>query len=266
MNSALSTLVCRLGETVLSGTNVIPWSCPVPAFGDPSKSRIATVGLNPSNREFVDDAGNELAGTARRFHTLNSLGLANWGDANAGHVQLIMDACRAYFSRNPYDGWFKKLDHLISGAKASYYDTSARACHLDLIPYATACKWTELTRQQRASLLDAAGDTLGLLLRDSAIRLVILNGNSVVDQFQKMAGVELEKRAMDEWSLPRRSSVDVTGFAYRGLVRDVAGIRLKRDVLVLGFNHNIQSSFGVTTQVTASIRRWITRAAAAGMS
>lgn len=240
---------------------MIPWSCPVPSFGDPSLAVVATLGLNPSNREFVDGSGKELDGAVRRFHTLTSLGLPGWSEATARHLQLIVDSCRAYFSRNPYDGWFRKLDYLISGTEASYYHRSAGACHLDLIPYATSCKWTELTPKQRSVLVSVSGDTLGLLLRDSKIRLLILNGNSVVEQFQSMAGVELEKRVMTQWALPRRQS-DVAGIAYKGIVHEVSGIRLQRDLLALGFNHNIQSSFGVTTQVRDRIRRWITRAAA----
>lgn len=262
MNSTLSHLIERLEGTALSGANVIPWSCPVPSFGDPALSIVGTLGLNPSNREFVDGAGNELDGALRRFHTLKSLGLSRWSDATARHLQLIVELCRAYFSRNPYDGWFRKLDYLITGTKASYYDHSLRACHLDLIPYATSCKWTELTPKQRSLLVSVSGDTLGMLLRDSNIRLLVLNGNSVVEQFQNMAGISFEKRVMDRWALPRRLQSDVAGIAYKGVVREVSGIQLKRDLLVLGFNHNIQSSFGVTSQVRDAIRRWITRAAA----
>ena len=57
-------------------TDMIPWSCPVPAFGDLLNSFVATLGLNPSNREFVDEEGNELEGAARRLHTLRSLSLS----------------------------------------------------------------------------------------------------------------------------------------------------------------------------------------------
>ena len=64
---------------------------------------------------------------------------------------------------------------------------------------------------------------------------------------------------MADWTLPRRSNSGVTGYAFRGAVRELAGVRLKRKVMVLGFNHNIQSSFGVTTKVKASIRNWIER-------
>jgi hypothetical protein len=261
MNGLISTLIRRFEDNARAGTNVIPWSCPVPAFGDLSRSKIATVGLNPSNREFVDGSGNELEGSSRRFHTLKSLGLARWADVNARHLQLIVDSCSAYFSRNPYDRWFRKLDHVISGTTASYYHTSVKACHLDLIPYATARKWTELTQLQRSSLLAMAGDTLGLLLRDSPVRLLILNGRSVVENFQDISGVCLEKHAMSDWALPRQSKRDVAGFAYMGRVRSISGTRLKHEILVLGFNHNIQSSFGVTTGVTTAIRHWIAQTA-----
>jgi hypothetical protein len=259
MDALLLTLVKCLDNAALSGTSVIPWSCPVLSFGDLSRARVATLGLNPSNREFVDESGNELDGPSRRFHTLKSLGLARWSDANVRHLHLIVDSWRAYFHTNPYDGWFKKLDYIIGGTKASYYNASGRACHLDLIPYATTCKWTALTARQRSLLLAVGGDTLGLLLRDSPVRLLILNGNSVVKQFQDIAGVNLGKQTMRNWSLPRRSHSGVIGIAYKGAVRYLSGVRLDRELLVLGFNHNIQSSFGVTTQVTTAIREWISR-------
>lgn len=261
MDTMLSALVRCLDDRILAGTSVIPWSCPILSFGNLSISRVATLGLNPSNREFVDDSGNELDGLSRRFHTLNSLRLTRWSDANAEHLQLIIASCREYFHRNPYDGWFKKLDYIISGAEVSYYGIFTGACHLDLIPYATECKWTALSRRERSSLLDVAGDTLGLLLRDSPVRMLILNGISVVEQFQDIAGIQLEKQEMQDWSLPRRSHPGVMGYAYKGTVSDLSGFKFEREILVLGFNHNIQSSFGVTTQVTAAIQQWITRTA-----
>lgn len=258
MDAMLLVLVNCLDHAALSGTSVIPWSSPVLSFGDLSTSKVATLGLNPSNREFVDGSGKELDGPFRRFHTLKSLRLMRWADANAKHLRLIVDSCRAYFRGNPYDSWFKKLDYLISGTGASYY--LGGACHLDLIPYATSCKWTELTRRQRASLLTAAGNTLALLLRDSPVRLLILNGNSVVAQLQEIGGIQLEEQSMADWSLPRQSS-PVGGVAYRGTVRHLSGVKLEDEILVLGFNHNIQSSFGVTTKVTDAIRQWIARTA-----
>jgi len=257
MDGTLSGLVERLDGPLLRTTHIIPWSCPVPAFGDLSNSVVATLGLNPSNREFVDHNGKELDGAARRLHTLKSLRLTRWSQADDTHLQLIHESCRAYFWRNPYNAWFRSLDYILSGAKASYYGASANACHLDLIPYATTCKWTELTSSQRSSLLTTASDVLGLLLRGCSVRLLVLNGRTVIENLQKVAGVTFDKVAMRDWTLPRQVGDGVVGFAFRGAVSKLSGVDLGRSVIVLGYNHNIQSSFGVTADVKTAIRTWL---------
>jgi len=260
MYSPLTTLIDRLDSSAISATNVIRWSCPIPSFGDLSRSRVATLGLNPSNREFVDESGNELEGASRRFHTLSSLRLNSWSDVDSRHLQLIVDSCAKYFAGNPYDRWFRKLDQVVAGTGASYYDIVDMACHLDVIPYATNHKWMELTSSQRSALLSAAGDTLALLLRGSPVRTLILNGRSVVEHFQDIAGVRLERQQMDGWSLRRKSNGDVKGMAYFGDVDALSGIPLGHNICVLGFNHNLQSSFGVTTKAIQSISAWIAQA------
>ena len=257
--SVLTTLINRLASDAVIGTDIIPWSCPVPTFGDLTNPRLATLGINPSYREFVDPSGEELQGKLRRFHTLESLGLETWAEADARHLELILDSYRSYFFCNPYNAWFKKLDFAISGANVSYYDSPSTACHLDLIPFATIRRWTELSTQQRSSLVAVSGDTLGMILRDSQVRVLVLNGSSVVKGFQSVAGVSLRAEEIPAWSLGRRSSANVKGVAYTGVAATVSGIKLDRQLKVLGFNHNLQSSFGVTMEVITAIREWITR-------
>ena len=257
MHGLISTLVKRLEDPALAHAGVIPWSSPVLSFGDVAAARVATLGLNPSNREFVDGAGNELDGPSRRFHTLSSLGLDAWHEAQPRHLELIAESCRCYFAVNPYDTWFKRLDNLLVDLNVSYYSTLFSACHLDLVPFATAEKWTALSRAQRQTLLDGTGDVLGELLRDSKIQVLILNGSSVVEHFERVTSIEFERQTVREWTLRRDEGSGVKGVAYSGVVRSVGGTRLNRDVRVLGYNHNIQSSFGVTTRVMAAIRRWI---------
>src|SRR5438045_226057 len=111
MHNTLATLLDRLDSPALAETDVIGWGCPVLFFGDLSNSRVATLGLNPSNREFVDEAGIELSGCVRRFHTLQSLGLSSWSQASAMHLELIINNYCDYFDANPYDVWFKRLDN-----------------------------------------------------------------------------------------------------------------------------------------------------------
>lgn len=254
--ASLATLIDRLDSHRLAQTGVIHWGCPIPAFGDLSEACVGTLGLNPSGREFVDESGKELQGRDRRFHTLNSLGLSSWSDVDARHLNLILDASCSYFQWNPYDAWFKKLDVVVAGANASFYDPLRKACHLDLIPYATMRKWAELSSDQRSSLLSAAGNTLGLLLRDSPLRTLILNGSSVVQLFQTMAGVRLERGEMPAWSLPRQSG-GIAGIAYWGVIDALFDVHFDHELLVLGFNHNLQSSFGVTNEVVTAIGAWV---------
>jgi hypothetical protein len=255
----LESLVERLDGPQLHELNVIPWAAPVISFGNLSHSRIATLGLNPSNREFVDNSGLELDGHERRFHTLRSLGIKRWSQINGDHLKLILDSCNNYFEGNPYDTWFQSLNKLLAGVNATYYGMFSDACHLDLVPYATACKWVELNTAQRVLLLQLAGDALGILLRDSVVDVLVLNGQSVIENFQIIGDTKFKKKAVAKWTLPRKDSRGVTGYAYTGTVSRVSGIDLGREVSILGYSHNIQSSFGVTTQVRDSIQKWIAR-------
>ena len=257
--AALARLIDRLDGDAAFGTDIIPWSCPVPAFGDLSRSQVATLGINPSHREFLDRSGEQLHGVLRRFHTLDSLGLEAWSQADARHLELILETFQTYFFCNPYNAWFKKLEFAISGTNVSYYDSPATACHLDLIPFATSRRWNELSAEQRSSLQALSGDTLGVILRESQVQLLILNGSSVVKGFQSIAGVSLRAEEIPAWALARHSRSYVKGIAYTGVATSVSGVKLDRQITVLGFNHNLQSSFGISMEVTTSIREWITR-------
>ena len=257
IKSELSSLIKKINNPNFIKSSIIPWGSPILSFGDIKKAKISTIGLNPSNLEFVDKYGNELDGTHRRFHTLNSLGISQWSDIKDEHLYKILKSCADYFSGNPYDFWFKKLDFILNGTSISYYSPSLQACHLDLIPYATSQKWADLTDQERLFLLDSTCDTLGIILRNSSIKLLILNGQSVVDNLQKISNVSLEKNKMVNWTLPRKANDGVEGYSYAGIIKSLGGVILKEEIKVIGYNHNIQSSFGVTKSVHSSIQKWI---------
>jgi len=257
MYHTLVTLIDRLDQILSSKNSVIQWGAPVPSFGDVESSSLATLGLNPSNREFVDDQGNELKGADRRFPTLKSLNIQSWGNANQSHLREIMHSCNNYFYRNPYSRWFSRLDDLLASTNCSYYSKMFSACHLDIVPYATHDKWGDLNTKQRSELLAASVDKLGLILRDSEVRVLIMNGRSVVNHFEEIAEVSFEVQEHPEWALTRDTSADVAGYSFRGEVREIGSIALGRRITVLGYNHNIQSSFGITSRVVDSIRDWI---------
>lgn len=254
----LTHMVSALNEANLRRHGVLHWGAPVASFGDPMASTVATLGLNPSNREFVDVRGRELDGRYRRFPTLRSLGIGTWADAGTEHLSVINHACANYFHGNPYDAWFRRLDKLLQPAGASFYGKSATACHLDLVPYATEHKWGELTTTQRRSLLEIGARTLALSLRHSTVKTLIMNGASVVRSLETVTDIALASRKMPPWALPRRAK-PVDGIGYWGRTNTIAGIPIGREIFLLGYNHNIQSSFGVTTEVMNSIGEWIGR-------
>lgn len=255
--TVLMTMIDRLDSRRVHGTGIISWGAPVLSFGDAGSARVATVGLNPSNREFLNERGEELQGVDRRFHTLHSLGISSWSDIEARHLRLVLESCRTYFHVNPYNRWFRRLDQVISATGASYYGAASTACHIDLIPYATKGKWAMLSARERRESLYLAGDAFRLLLGATGARIVVLNGQGVVDQFISVTGVELRRQHMPAWSLPRGTGRCVRGYAYLGVADRMTGMALDRQLLILGFNHNLQSSFGVTREVVAGIRGWV---------
>ena len=240
----------------LANLGVLPWAAPVVAFGNPAASRVATLGLNPSNLEFVGPEGTQLYGAEKRFESLQSLKLDNWGEATREDIRRIWHSCEEYFFRNPYDRWFKRLDRLLMKTGVSYYNRiGERACHLDLVPFATAEKWSALSRDQRTQLVQLGVPSLTRTLSASDVEVLVLNGATVVREFgQLLSGEGLHAQIQPTWSL---QDGRVQGISYEGRVSAVGGIALRRELLVLGFNHNIQSSFGVTSQAVANIATWI---------
>ena len=239
----------------------IPWASPVVSFGNPATSTVATLGLNPSNLEFMDAAGRRLVAPHHRFESLMSLGARSWGSLARGDVQRILQACEDYFFRNPYDQWFKRLDKVLVETGASYYTRLGDgACHLDLVPFATEAKWSALSPDQRARLIEIGVPSLARTLSASDVRVLVLNGSTVVREFARLVAPQcLRSHIEPSWTL---QDGRVQGVAHVGRVSEVGGIALRRELLVLGFNHNIQSSFGVTTQVVSNIAAWIGRQSA----
>lgn len=258
MNSLIRRLL-HVHDRDAHRLGIIPWSSPVPAFGDFRKSKLATLGINPSNREFTCVANRELEGPSRRFPTLRSLGLERWAAAGPREQEAIITSCLAYFSGTPYNAWFGKLDSIIKGTGYSFYRTEAPACHLDLVPWATSKKWSYLDPANRRRLLMQGAPFLAEIINSSSIRVIVLNGRTVVNGLLGIAEHEGQFQRIKEWQLPRNSTSGVMGYAFEGVLYSIGGVALKNRIYYFGYNHNLQSSFGVTRAVQASIGNWIER-------
>ena len=129
-------------------------SLPVLFFGDGLSAEIATIGLNPSRREYLDKDGRLLRGGEQRFATLESLGAPSRDVLTDAQADDAIDVMRDYYDdgKPVYGQYFRHLSNFLAGAGASYGERSA--VHLDLVQEATAKVWNELAESERALLLE----------------------------------------------------------------------------------------------------------------
>lgn len=208
--------------------SVVAGSTPVVAFGNARRASTATLGLNPSRVEFLDQAGKELVGPNRRLETFGSLGVNSLIDADETTVRRVVEGCDAYFDRVPYRAWFDKLEAVMAGIGASYFDGTA--CHLDLVQWATDPVWGKLNAPTRKRLVDEDWMFLDHQLRAESIDRLLLNGRSVLTAFQEKSGSKLEH-------VCELADGSFRAQLYTG---DYAGLA------VVGWSANLQSSHGVT--------------------
>lgn len=232
----------RIREIPLPNMNIVSGSTPVIAFGNAQISRVATLGLNPSKHEFLDNNGIELTGSKRRLETLNSLNLQERKNINEWQIKQILDACNNYFYKNPYY-WFNKLEKILKYFEVSYYSNTA--CHLDLVQWATDPVWGKLSDQEiKKDLIKQDMNFLRKQLSNENIEILLLNGHSVIKEFQKHFECDFSQDTkLQEGNLSSK--------IYLGYLFD----RIK----VIGWTINLQSSFGVTNTFIETIAQTVAK-------
>lgn len=233
----------RIRQPPPASVRVVPGSTPVVAFGDPRRSQAATLGLNPSKREFFEK-GRELDGRLRRFETLGSLELDRLDDAPDEAVERVWQRCNTYFRGNPYN-WFGRLEEVLNAVGASYFGDTA--CHLDLSQWATDPTWNGLRPEERSRLITDDVNFLRTQLRSEPIRLLLLNGRGVLSAFTSIVGGEVHREGAPV------SDATVTCRVYIGSFESVH---------VIGWSTNLQSSFGVTTALRRKLAERVAELAA----
>ena len=241
----LEEMVCRSAPVA----EVVSGSTPVVAFGDPRTASVATLGINPSWREFLADDGSLLCGPKRRLATLAYLQAESTVSLRPDQIRNAIEECAGYFlpGRNPYRRWFDPLDEILRAALGvSFYDHTA--CHLDLVQWATRPAWGELPKQAREILLLEGLPHLQCLLRHGSVRTVLLNGRQVVDH--AMAARLGELRLSGEVRInPLRSCSLYMGESDA--------------VTLIGWSTNLQSSWGISLNFRARLAAAVRDLAAA---
>lgn len=226
---------------------VVGESTPVIAFGNCRTARIATLGINPSVREFVEK-GILLDGEKRRLSTLKSLRAKSTSELTITQAEQVISDCDAYFSRNPY-GWFKPLDKIIKAAAgATYYPTSGNesgdACHLDLVQWATDPVWGKLSATIKRPLIEETRPHLEAQLDNGRFEAVLLNGRAVIDELNKSEFVNLHPH-------PENPAI------VYGKNRPKFYYGFRNGVLFIGWTTNLQSSWGVHGDLGPAIACWL---------
>jgi hypothetical protein len=219
--------------------HVVAGSTPVLGFGNFLTARVATLGLNPSKNEFLNRKGQLLTDRRARLVSLQSLGLATFSDASIANREAVLEGCLNYFNgRNVY-GWFGRFRPILEALDASYAEGTA--CHLDLVQTATDPVWSGLTAAVQRHYLAHEAGFFQQQLAEHRIRMVLLNGRTVVETFVAQTGAQLH-------SSFQRSPCDRAYEFFQGKHR-VAGNLIQ----VRGWNLNLQSSHGITTEFVRSI-------------
>lgn len=165
--------------TYLSGVGIASETTPVVSFGDYTTAQIATIGINPSIREFKDSKGRLLTSTKKRLVDNESLGALGVTRFNEVQAEQIWNGCKNYFhTRNTYWTWFKHLEDLLNHSGASYRDN---ATHLDLTPWATDPVWSKLDKSDGSKLLGLNVSNLNGQVENSGIKTILFNGRQVYE-------------------------------------------------------------------------------------
>ena len=221
---------------------VVNGSTPVVSFGDFRKVRVATLGINPSNLEFVDAKGNLLFGKERRLATLDSMKATSLQNLYDSQVEELIEESNRYFDVNPYR-WFKTLDDVIKPALGvSYFDGSL--CHLDLCQWATEEKWGKLENKIRNILLRDGLPHLRNQLTNSNISLVVVNGRSVWNQIND-SGMGKPKNTGTLNFGANKTSCQMLEMTFEG-------------VRFVGWTANLQSQNGANSKIfLADLSTWL---------
>ena len=109
----------RAMESYPAIPELVSGSTPVVSFGNPSVSKMITIGINPSSSEFQvsGKSKNLLPLGKKRLVDLETLGIKNPDSLNREQAIRVIEGCYSYFdskSHNPYMTWFKHLNENIN--------------------------------------------------------------------------------------------------------------------------------------------------------
>jgi hypothetical protein len=193
MSDAPAEVADRIRRAAPAGHCVVEGSLPVVSFGDYRTAEVATLALNPSSLEFLDQQGGYLLGDHRRLASRVSVKGREGEHLSDAEVAQVFEDSNSYFDRNPLWSWFHWLESLMGAADLGSY-LAHSACHLDLVQWATKPAQGKLLGEVWQSLVREDRDFLTWQLGQTPARTVLVNGASCV--------AWLEKEQIVSWDPP----------------------------------------------------------------
>jgi uracil-DNA glycosylase len=169
-------------------------SLPVLFFGDALNARVATIGLNPSKREYLDAKGEPLGGLKQRFATTTCLGAASREDLSDAQADAAIKRMQSYYDPDKpvYDSYFRHLCNFLDGLGAGFNERSA--AHLDLVQESTDPTWSNLSASEQTALLTRDLPFLDWQLNNfKTLEIVICTGKTVSDRVRPLVTIDNEQ-------------------------------------------------------------------------
>lgn len=189
--------------TPASLKHIVEKSTPVVCFGDITKAKVITIGINPSSSEFTKIENQErklLTHSERRLSDLDFLGAPSTESLSVDQIEKVWHDCLNYFDGPYYEKWFSKMEKtVLTPLQASYVGRTA--AHLDLIQWATDPLWKKMLEIDPVAAQEHLASDFPFLemqIDDSIASVFFLSGSPVIDalkdkfQLQELGKTQVE--------------------------------------------------------------------------
>lgn len=165
-------LLDKISLPIPTTVKIVEGSIPIVFFGNVEKAVVATLSLNPSNKEFEHNG-------PRRIIDRKQLEVSDSQPLTKEQAEIVYQSLLLYFKNNPYNGWFNPMNNLFKSKGYEYYND--KIVHLDISPWATSNKWASLKSEERKSIIDTSIIEQVIVKRE--IKKLFINGRTAFDVF-----------------------------------------------------------------------------------
>lgn len=175
-------LLDKISEPLPTTTKIVEGSIPIVFFDNVEKAEIATLSLNPSNKEFEHNS------VIRRCVDRKKLGVSDNQKLTREQAESVYQSLLLYFKVNPYKAWFNPMNKLFQIKGYKYYND--KIVHLDISPWATSSKWDSLSQVERESIIDTT--IIENVIEKRGIKKLFINGKTAFNVFYATLNIEIK--------------------------------------------------------------------------